>query len=333
MTNSNIKSLIGYLLKKCGRLVTLLFCLCVLSFILVSLSPVDPVNAYVGADMMKVSSAQRAQIAHYWGLDQPPTTRLVKWIAALARGDWGMSAIFRQPVIEIIRSRFWASLVLMFFAWILSGIFGFILGILAGVKHNTLIDRLIKWYCLTLASAPTFWLGLLLLMVFAVWLGWFPVGFQAPIGVLHQNISFGDFLKHLILPVITLSVVGVAAIALHTRQKLIDILKSDYVLFARARGEKGWSLITSHALRNIALPALTLQFASFSELFGGAVLAEQVFSYPGLGNTTVEAGLRGDVPLLLGCVIFSALFVFTGNLAADLLYHWIDPRVNSGAQS
>ena len=107
-------------------------------------------------------------------------------------------------------------------------------------------------------------------------------------------------------------------------------LTSDYVLFARARGEHGFVLFWRHGLRNIALPAITLQFASFSELFGGAVLAEQVFSYPGLGQATVEAGLRGDVPLLLGLVIFSTLFVFVGNLMADLIYHVVDPRTREG---
>ena len=135
-----------------------------------------------------------------------------------------------------------------------------------------------------------------------------------------------DRIKHLILPALTLSIVGVANVALHTRQKLIEVLASDYVLFARARGEHGFVLFWRHGLRNIAMPAITLQFASFSELFGGAVLAEQVFSYPGLGQATVEAGLRGDVPLLLGIVIFSTLFVFVGNLLADVIYQFVDPR-------
>lgn len=114
--------------------------------------------------------------------------------------------------------------------------------------------------------------------------------------------------------------------ALHTRQKLVEVLASDYVLFARARGEKGFALFWRHGLRNIALPAITLQFAAFSELFGGAILAEQVFSYPGLGKATIDAGLRGDVPLLLGIVLFSTVFVFVGNVIADLIYYVVDPR-------
>ena len=173
-------------------------------------------------------------------------------------------------------------------------------------------------------------MGLLVLIVFAVGLKWFPVGMGVPAGVLAEDVTLLDRIKHLILPAITLSILGVANVALHTRQKMIDVLQSDYILFARARGERGIVLFWRHGLRNVALPAITLQFAAFSELFGGAVLAEQVFSYPGLGQATVEAGLRGDVPLLLGLVIFSTLFVFIGNLIADLIYLVLDPRMRGG---
>lgn len=180
------------------------------------------------------------------------------------------------------------------------------------------------------SHTPVFWLGLILLIVFAVWLNWFPVGLGVPAGVLAEEVTFVDRIKHLILPALTLSIIGVANVGLHTRQKLVDVLNSDYVLFAWARGESGLVLLWRHGLRNSALPVITLQFASFSELFGGSVLAEQVFSYPGLGQATVQAGLRGDVPLLLGIVIFSALFVFTGNLIADLIYRVVDPRIREG---
>jgi peptide/nickel transport system permease protein len=240
--------------------------------------------------------------------------------------------IYRSPVAEVIRERFIASLALMGVAWILSGLLGFILGIFAGMQQGTWVDRLMKWYCLTIASTPTFWLGLLLLIIFAVWLGWFPIGLGVPVGVLADEVTLWDRIRHLILPAATLSISGVTNIALHTRQKLLDVLESEYILFARAKGERGFRLLWRHGLRNIALPAITLQFASFSELFGGSVLAEQVFSYPGLGQATVQAGLRGDLPLLLGIVLFSAIFVFAGNLAADILYHMIDPRIREGRE-
>jgi peptide/nickel transport system permease protein len=124
--------------------------------------------------------------------------------------------------------------------------------------------------------------------------------------------------------------VGISNIALHTRQKIIDVLESDYVLFAKARGESTFSIIKRHGLRNIMLPAITLQFASFSELFGGSVLAEQVFSYPGLGNAVTQAGLKGDVPLFLGIALWSALFVFVGNLMANIIYGIVDPQIREG---
>ena len=314
-------------------MLTLLIAVSILSFVLVSLSPIDPVQSYIGADMIRVSEEQRQQIAENWGLDQPPLTRFLKWGSNLIQGDFGTSSIYRVPVLQVIGERFIASVFLMGAAWILSGVLGFILGILAGMNQGTLLDRGIKLYCLMMASTPTFWLGLLILMVFSVGLGWFPIGLGVPAGVLQGDVTLWDRIYHLILPALTLSVIGVANIALHTRQKLLDVLSSDYVIFARARGEEGFSLVWRHGVRNIALPALSLQFASFSELFGGAVLAEQVFSYPGLGQATVQAGLRGDVPLLLGLVIISTAFVFAGNFIADIIYSLVDPRIKEGRRN
>ncbi|MCM3650837.1 ABC transporter permease [Metabacillus litoralis] len=309
---------------------SLLVAICFISFLLIKNSPIDPIQAYIGADMLKVGPEQREKIAEYWGLDEPVMVQFLNWGSALIAGDLGTSMIYRRPVAEIIGERFLNSLVLMITAWLLSGLIGFVMGVIAAMKKDTILDRMIKWYCYTLASTPTFWMGLLVLIIFAVWLGWFPVGLGVPAGVLAQDVTILDRIEHIVLPAITLSIVGVANVALHTRQKLIDVLTSDYVLFARARGERGFILFFRHGLRNIALPAITLQFAAFSELFGGAVLAEQVFSYPGLGQATVEAGLRGDVPLLLGLVICSTLFVFVGNLIADLIYYVVDPRTREG---
>ena len=281
----------------------------------------------VSNESIKVGPEQREKIAEYWGLNQPIIVQFLNWGKAVLSGDFGTSMIYRRPVSEIIGERFLNSLALMVVAWVLSGIIGFVMGIISAMKKDTWVDRTIKWYCYTLSSTPPFWMGLLMVIVFAVWLGWFPIGLGVPVGVLAEEVTFADRMYHLILPALTLSIVGVANVALHTRQKLIDVLASEYVLFARAQGESGLLLFLRHGLRNVALPAITLQFAAFSELFGGAVLAEQVFSYPGLGQATVEAGLRGDVPLLLGLVIFSTIFVFVGNLMADLLYFLLDPRI------
>ncbi len=316
-----------FLVRKLIRLILLLVAVSIFSFVLVSLSPVDPVSAYVGADMLQISPEQRDLIAQRWGLDEPMTTRFVLWLRQLASGNLGMSMIFNQPVATVIANRFQASLQMLAIAWLISGLLGLTLGILAGAKAGSWGDRLIRFYAYTLASSPTFWVGLLLLIGFAVTLKVAPICCAAPPGVLAADVTLWQRIHHLLLPAITLSIIGVANIALHTRQKLIEVLQSDYVLFARAQGESLVGVIRHHGLRNIILPAITLQFASLSELFGGSVLAEQVFAYPGLGQATVEAALRSDVPLLVGIVFFSALFVYTGNAIADLTYQIIDPRI------
>ncbi|WPD23339.1 MAG: ABC transporter permease [Candidatus Electrothrix scaldis] len=322
-----------FLRKKLIQLVLILPAVALLSFGLLQLSPIDPVQAYIGADMLQMSEAQRQQIAQRWGLDQPPLLRYLHWQKEILTGNMGQSLIFQEPVTSVIARRFFPSLALMGAAWLLSGIIGFLLGIIAGLKENSLIDRAIRLYAYTLASTPTFWLGMLLVIVFSVQLGWTPVCCAYPPGMDPADVSIGQWLRHLLLPAATLSIISVAAVTLHTRQKLLEVMNSDFVLFARAKGESTWGVFYRHALRHTLLPALTIQFATFGELFGGSILAEQVFSYPGLGEATIKAGLGGDIPLLLGIVLVSALFVFFGNAIADLLYTVIDPRMKQATVS
>lgn len=300
-------------------------------FALVSMSPIDPVQANVGqAAYVNMSEAKRAQLASYWGGDVPFWERFANWAGALLQGDMGTSLRFNAPVSEVIAHRAANSLALMGIAWLFSGALGFALGVAAGARRGGALDRVVRSYCFLLASTPTFWLGLLILMVFAVQLGWFPIGFSVPIGVSAADVTLTDAVHHLVLPALTLSVTGVANIALHTREKVVDVLESDYVRFARARGESELSVIVHHGLRNVALPAVTLQCAFISEIFGGSVLVEQVFSYPGLGQAAVTAGLGGDVALLAGIALVSAALVFGGNLLANILYGVLDPRMRIG---
>lgn len=324
----NYAALLRYIGKSIVRMLLLLLAVSVLSFILVSNSPVDPIRAYVGeVGLSNMSAENLEKLEAYFGLQVPPAERYWNWLCDFIRGDMGASLLYRQPVSQVIQIKFMNSFVLMLTAWLLSGLLGFSMGIIAGVYRDRWPDRLIKNYSLLIASVPTFWLALVLLMVFSVWLQWLPIGLSVPIGVQAAEVSVWDNLKHLILPAVTLSVTGVANITLHTREKMIDIMAMEYVLFARARGGNLSFIIRHHALRNIVLPAITLQFASISEIFGGSVLVEQVFSYPGLGKAAVSAGLSGDAPLLLGIAVVSAALVFTGNLIANVLYGFIDPRI------
>lgn len=322
----------GYIIKKCVKYVSLVIAITLVTFILLETSPIDPVTAYVGSDAT-VSAAQRALIAESWGLNKPPLERFTTWASHMVRGDFGTSIIYRRPVLDVIAEKFAASFVLMFFSWLLSGGVGFVLGIVAGANEDRLIDRLIKGYCHLLISTPTFWLGILFVMVFSVQLGWFPVGLSVPIGTLSQDVTWIDKVSHAILPILTLSLIGIANICLHTRQKVLEVLTTDFILFAKARGETKLQMIWHHVIRNVSLPAITLQFMSISELFGGAVFVEQVFSYPGLGKATVEAGLRSDFSLLMGIVLITLTFVFVGNLAADLIYYLVDPRIKEAQRA
>jgi peptide/nickel transport system permease protein len=314
------------------RMALLLLGVSIFSFMLIIAAPVDPVTAFVGAES-GVSEEQKAHVAAYWGLDRPPVERYVTWLSHVFHGDMGTSLVFRRPVAAVLAERATASLALMVTAWVLSGVLGFMLGLLCGANRYSLFDKAARTFCFILTSTPVFWIGLLLLMFFSLYLGWFPLGLSVPIGKMADEVTIWDRIHHLILPAFTLSITGVASIALHTRQKLIDVLESDYALFARARGERGWQLVKRHGVRNIAIPAVTLQFASFSELFGGSVLAENVFSYPGLGSAVSLAGNQGDVPLFLGVALFSALFVFVGNLTANILYGLLNPEIREGSKS
>lgn len=310
------------------RMGALLVLVSMAAFFMVSISPVDPLKTNVGQTALGgMSREQIAVLEEYWGVNTPPVERYLAWAGGILKGDMGISLLYRQPVAQVIGEKLVHSFGLMAAAWILSGITGFGLGVAAGADKGSLRDKVISGFALVTASTPAFWVALALLMIFGVWLQILPIGLSVPIGMEAGAVTFKDRLVHSILPVAALSVTGMSNIALHTRQKMAEVMESDYVLFARARGESKWRIVRRHGIRNIMLPAMTLQFASVSEILGGSVLVEQVFSYPGLGQAVVTAGLGGDVPLLLGITVITGAVVFAGNLTANLLYGIVDPRM------
>lgn len=319
---------------RAARLALLLVATSMATFALVAASPIDPVKANLGqAAYAQMSEAQRAQLAEYWGATMPLPARYARWAASALRGDFGQSLRFGRPVAEVVGERFANSAALMASAWLLAGVLGLALGVFAGSWRGSRADRAICCVCYALSSMPSFWLGLVALMVFSVWLGWFPLGFSVPIGVDAAQVSWAQKLHHLVLPAIVLGIANAPSIALHTRQKTIDVLGSEYARFARSRGEKGAQVLLRHGLRNLVLPAITIECASVGEVFGGSVLVEQVFSYPGLGQAAVTAGLGGDALLLVAIALVSVCVVFAGNACADVLYALIDPRIREGRGS
>ncbi|WP_061933096.1 ABC transporter permease [Aureimonas sp. AU22] len=310
-----------------ARLLLLLLFVALVAFALVRLSPVDPVAAYLGPGIARLSPEQRAAIEVAWGLDRPTAVQFGRWLGHTLSGDLGWSTSHNAPVASVIAERGGATLRLALPALVLSGLLGFALGLVSGAREGSMLDRAVRFYAYLLAATPTFWLGVVALTVFSVQLGWAPLCCSGPIGVTPDAVTLAQTLAHLALPLTVLTLFGVAQVALHTRAKVAEAMASDHALFAFAQGATRADVALHHAARAALLPALTIVCASFGEILGGAVLAEQVFAYPGLGRATVEAGVRGDVPLLLALTLLAATLVASGNLLADLLYPHIDPRL------
>lgn len=312
-----MKSVVGHFL----RLIVLLVLVAAGTFMLLSFSPVDPIRAYIGNDLLHVPPEQYARIAARWGLDQPLWERFGHWFIRVLQGDLGYSMLFNAPVASVIKERFATSFALLGGAWLLSGILGTAMGFVAGRYLNRWPDKAICRLSYLLSSLPTFWIGMLLLALFAVRWPVFPVCCAWEPGNSGGMATLAERLRHLVLPVCALSLLGLGQITLHTRESIASVMKSDFVRFARSQGDKGWSLLRHQVLRHAITPALCLQFASLGELLGGALLAEKVFAYPGLGQATIDAGLRADLPLLMGIVLFSTVLVFIGNSLSTWLVH------------
>ncbi|MDQ7733992.1 ABC transporter permease [Halomonas sp. SpR1] len=322
--------LIAPIVKRLSRLGLVLICVALVSYGLMMASPINPVDAYLGPQMAQVSPEQRALIAQRWGFDQPPAVQFGHWLRQLVSGELGWSHVYNQPVSEVIGQRFQRSIVLLGSAWLLSALLGFSLGVVAGAKEGSKLDSIISTYAFITASTPAFWLAILAVLLFSVTLGWTPTCCAGPAGALNQEVTFATRLHHLLLPVTTLALLGIANITLHTRARMLELMRSEVATHAFAQGASRIDVAWRHGLRHASLPAVTLAFASLGELFGGSILIEQVFAYPGLGQATVAAGLRSDIPLLLGIALFTALFVSVGNMIADSLYAVIDPRIQPG---
>ena len=312
-----MKSVVGHFL----RLIVLLVLVAAGTFMLLSFSPVDPIRAYIGNDLLHVPPEQYARIAARWGLDQPLWERFGHWFIRVLQGELGYSMLFNAPVASVIKERFATSFALLGGAWLLSGILGTAMGFVAGRYLNRWPDKAICRLSYLLSSLPTFWIGMLLLALFAVRWPVFPVCCAWEPGNSGDMATLAERLRHLVLPVCALSLLGLGQITLHTRESIASVMKSDFVRFARSQGDKGWSLLRHQVLRHAITPALCLQLASLGELLGGALLAEKVFAYPGLGQATIDAGLRGDLPLLMGIVLFSTVLVFIGNSLSTWLVH------------
>lgn len=297
-----------------------------LTFTLIELSPLDPVAAYVRGKTLVLGEEQIQVIKEQFNVEAPFLVKYGQWLRQILTGDFGVSLLYKVPVSQLIIEKFKDSLILLSGGWLLSGIFGYFIGTVAGIFEKSWFDRLVTAFNYVVLSTPTFWLGMVFLMFFSVILDWFPSGLSSPIGMLAADVSLGAKLHHLVLPLLTLSFISSGNIMLYSRQKVLQEKKQPYLHFAKLNGQNDFTSLVKHLKPNTIMPAIVLQCASIGEIFGGSMLIEQVFAYPGLGKITVEAGLGGDIPLILGIVLFMSLLVFSGNQLADSLRKKIDPR-------
>ena len=290
-------------------------------FLVMHLAPGDPAEVMLGANANKEDLARlRTQL----GLDQPLHVQYVTWISHVARGDLGRSLWMKRPVLGEVLERFKATMLLTGSALLLSTIGGIALGIASATRANSLLDRLSGVASLFGASMPVFWLGIVLMVIFSLWLGWLPAsGMYAPYG----GGGLRDLLSHLILPAVTLAAASVTIIARLTRATMLETLGQDYVRTARAKGLGERTVVWRHALKNALIPIVTVVGVQAGYLLGGAVLTETVFAWPGVGTLVVQGILARDMPLVQGGVLVIALSFVLVNLLVDTLYAWLDPRI------
>jgi peptide/nickel transport system permease protein len=310
-----------YVVRRLLLLVPVLLGVSIIIFMVLHLAPGDPAEIMLGS---QATQADLERLRAELGLTQPLHVQYVHWLGLVARGDLGRSIWMKRPVLGEVLTRFKATLVLTGAALVLSTAVGLALGITSAIRPNSALDRLSAVASLFGASMPVFWLGIVLMVIFALWLGWLPAsGMFAPYG----GGDLRDLLLHLALPAVTLAAASVTIIARLTRSTMLETLGQDYIRTARAKGVVERAVVLRHGLKNALIPIVTVVGVQAGYLLGGAVLTETVFAWPGVGTLMVQGILARDFPLVQGCVLVVALSFVVINLAVDLLYAWLDPRI------
>ena len=318
------------LVRRGGNGLALLLAVLILNFTLIHIAPGDVADTIAG-DMGGADAEVMAQIRRDYGLDLPFHEQLFAYIAKLARGDLGYSFFFNQPVTELLLERLPATLLLVLSAQVLAIMLGTVLGVIAARRPNGLLSHGVTLFALIGFSAPVFWTGIMLIILFCSIFPVFPVA-----GMVDVTVEGGWFVKtldvlyHLFLPMVTLSSIFLALYSRLARASMLDVLGTDYVRTAQAKGLSEFQIVYKHALRNALGPVVTLAGLQFSGIVSGAVLVETVFSWPGLGTLAFQAITARDAPMVLGILFFSSLVVIVANLVTDLVYSLIDPRIRIG---
>ncbi len=335
--------MLTYVLKRVGMVIPTLLGITLLAFSLIHLIPGNAAQALSGERGM--SPERYRELAHQLGLDRPLHVQYLDYLVQLLHGDFGRSINTHEAVLKEFLTLFPATAELALCAILLALLLGLPAGILAAVRRNSFIDYTVMGASLTGYSMPIFWWALLLIELFSVKLGWTPVSgrisivydFPTPTGFMlidawrsGQAGAFRSALSHLVLPAIALGTIPLAVIARMTRSAMLEVLREDYVRTARAKGLSWFSVVCVHALRNALIPVITVIGLQVGTLLTGAILTETIFSWPGIGKWLVEAIHRRDYPVVQGGILISACIVISVNLAVDLLYGVVNPRIRHG---
>lgn len=312
-----------YIVRRVLEAIPALLGITIVSFLLMHVIPESPVRVLLGNHY---TAARAAMLSKNLGLNKPLVVQYLIWLWKVLHGNFQYSYVFNQPVTKLIMQALPHTLELVALAVMLAHIGAIVLGTLMAYKANSVFDQVMTLVLYLLYSMPAFWLGILLIKLFAFHLGWFPSG-----GIVNPNDpnpNFWSYVYHLVLPCVTLGLTSIAGWARYMRSAVIDSLVQDYVRTARSKGAAEFRVLFVHALRNSVLPLITLFGMSLPALMGGAVVVEEIFNYPGMGLLFWNAAGQTDYPVLLAIVVFLGAITILGNLLADILYALVDPRIS-----
>ena len=318
-----------YLARRLVQTVPLLLLISIIGFGIIQLTG-DPLAAYTMETAL--SSEDIARLRAYYGLDQPVYVQYLNWLGNLARGDWGTSYVAHKPVLDLILQRLPNTLMLVAAAYTLILTVSIVLGIYTAIRQYSWVDHLVTGLAFVGISIPSFWLGLILLVVFAVGtrnlgLPYFPAGGMYDLGV---GPTVPQVLWHLVLPAVTLATVVTANYIRYIRASMLEVLHNDYVRTARAKGLHNGVILRRHAFRNAAIPLVTLIGLDLPRFLSGSLVVEAIFAWPGLGRLFWEHAERTDIPVLMAIMMLTAAMVVFFNLLADVAYAFLDPRIRYG---
>lgn len=314
----------AYITRRLLNVVPVLLLVTIVTFSLTNLLSGDPVSALLGNEVSTTPEVE-ARLRHDLGLDDPVPVQYWHWLSSALRGDLGRSIQTRRSVASTIRGRLPVTLQLALAAWGLGILISIPLGIVAAMRRGSWVDHLATVAALSGVAVPSFWMGLMFILLFAVWLNLLP-----PSGFVNLWDNPRQAFLHLALPAVTLGLHQTGSLTRQTRSAMLEVLNQDYIRTARAKGLLGWRVVLVHALRNAMLPVLTVLGIQAGALVGGTVVVEQVFAIPGMGRLAVSSVFAQDLPVLQGIVLVTAMAVVLANLVTDVAYSTLDPRIRHG---